>query len=345
MLRRPTVTGGDKPLPTTYNDTARRMVSVAGPFDPVVGASMRLATEITRTDGRPSRTSGAALWEHCHELCSVIHPLRGKTSNQQLLERLKPVSIQIERQKEKQVKKVFVLFVTICLALNVLAPGAMAQARRSVVQQAYYALSTSANGTSPRTLNGNYVGSWNWLDSDWNAYNTVKNYYNYFYNGSWTCFASDFGVGGDPCPNLTGHSVQSFYSNPGGYGYDAIVPESSYGRGGQCVYFANLVVYRSGVDKSSFPSLPNMWGAGNPNMQQVQIGDVIVRYNTGLVNHVAIVVEVYASGGKVTSVDVVDSDFFPDNMAHVNYPEVITRHTFPVGNLQGYFRIWKVPGY
>jgi hypothetical protein len=189
------------------------------------------------------------------------------------------------------------------------------------------------------------VGSWSWLGSDYSSYSTVKLWYDEYTAGGYSCYASDFAVTGDPCPNLTGHAVDSFYSNPSGYGFSAIVPEVPYGRGGQCVYFANLVVYRSGVDRSPFPTLPNMWGTGNPNIQQVQIGDVIVRYKTGLVDHVAVVVQVYLGAGKVTSVDVIDSDFFPDNEAHINYPEVITRHNFPIANLQGYFRIWKVPGY
>ncbi|HUC01926.1 MAG TPA: hypothetical protein VMA75_03400 [Candidatus Paceibacterota bacterium] len=232
------------------------------------------------------------------------------------------------------------------LTLTIFASTAIGQARQNVVHQAFYALSTSANGTSTQTINGNYVGNWNWLNSNYSSYNVVKNWYNYYQNGSWTCYPSDFAAAGDVCPNLTGHPVASFYSNPGGYGYSPIIPEVAYGRGGQCTYFANLVVYRSGVYTGSFPSLSNMWAAGNSNMQQVQIGDVILRYNVaGYVNHIAIVVQVYTNGGSVTSVDVVDSDYFPDYLSGVSYPEVITRHNFPIANLQGYFRIWKVPGY
>lgn len=249
-------------------------------------------------------------------------------------------------------KKIFLLFPTVCLALTVLVPIGMAQTnRQKVVNEAFYALSTAANGTSPQTLNGNYVGSWSWLDSDFNAYNTVKTWYNEYSGGAYTCLASDWAVAGDPCPNLTGHPVSSFYSNPSGYGYTAIIPEVRYGRGGQCVFFANLVVYRSQVDtqvnqSQPFPSKPTMYGNGNANMQQVQIGDVIVRYHVGsMVDHVAIVVQVYTSGGSVSSVDVVDSDFFPDYLSGVSYPEVITRHNFTIANLQGIFRIWKVPGY
>jgi hypothetical protein len=249
------------------------------------------------------------------------------------------------------VKRFAPLFAPACfafLALTIFVSMGTAQSanRLAVVHQALYALSASANGTSSQTLNGNYVGNWNWLDSDFNSYNAVKGYYNYLQNGSWTCYPSNFAISGDPCPNLTGHPVSSFYSNPGGYGYSPIVPEVSYGRGGQCVYFANLVVYRAGFFTGTFPSLPNMSGNGNSNMQQVQIGDVIVRYATAYVNHVAIVVQIHTNpNGSVASVDVVDSDFFPDYVSGISFPEVITRHNFTISQLQGYFKIWNVPGY
>lgn len=236
--------------------------------------------------------------------------------------------------------------VMVCIAFVVFTPILMAQTnRQKVVHQALYALDPLASGTSSQTINGNYVGDWNWLDSDYTSYYTVMNWYNYYQNGSWTCYPSDFAASGDVCPNLTGHPVDSFYSNPSGYGYSPIIPEVPYGRGGQCTYFANLVVYRSGVDTKPFPSLANMWAQGNANMQDVQPGDVIIRYNTSRVNHVAVVVAVYASGGSVTSVDVVDSDYFPDTESGVQYPEIITRHNFTMTNLQGWFRIWPVPGY
>ncbi len=228
------------------------------------------------------------------------------------------------------------LFTTACLGLAVFVPAGMAQtARQKVVAKAYYALDTAANGTSSQTLSGNYVGDWDLLDSDYTSYNTVKGWYG--------CNSSDWAVSGDGSGCADTEPYVSFYSNPSGYGYSTIgVPYADFGRGGQCTYFVNLVVYRSGVDTSSFPTLATMHAAGT-SISAVQVGDVIQRYNvTGLTNHVAIVVAVYTSGGSVTSVDVVDSDWVSESGA-ANH-EIIARHNFTAATLAN-FTIWKVPGY
>jgi hypothetical protein len=225
-----------------------------------------------------------------------------------------------------------------CLALFASASAADAQARNKVVQEAYFALSFAANGTSHQTINGNYAGSWNWLDSDYNAYRKVASWYG--------CNASDWAVPGDGSGCYPYDRYVSFYSNPSGYGYSSIgSPYALFGRGGQCVYFANLVVYRSGVYTGSFGLLRDMWNVGNPNMHQVQFGDVIQRFDdpSGAINHVAIVVAVYTTAGSVTSVDVIDSNWVSDSGA-ANH-EIIARYNLSISTLQGHFKIWKVPGY
>ncbi len=249
-------------------------------------------------------------------------------------------------------KRFVALFVVLSCALIAMPSMGMAQDanREAVIHQAYYALDPSESGTSSQTINGNYVGDWNWLDSNLSAYSYVY--------GLFGCNASNFATSGDSCPNLTGHPVSSFYSNPSGYGHSPIIPEVAYGRGGQCVYFGNLVFYRA-IGYSSGFNKYTLWtalnGNTNSNMQLVQAGDVIVRYynsslsstsgNYGYVDHVAIVVAVYKSGSSVTSVDVVDSDYFPDYVSGVSFPEVITRHNFSISTLQGHFNIWDPPGY
>jgi hypothetical protein len=238
-------------------------------------------------------------------------------------------------------KRFGTLFVVVFSALFAIAPMCMAQtARQKVVNQLYRALSSSHNnGTSSQTLlfNGvyDYVGDWNWLDSDFSSYNTVK--------GLFSCNSSDWALSGDGSGCSPIENYVSFYSNPGYYGYSVIIPESTfYGRGGQCAYFADLVLVRANINFSGALNFNTMWNNGNSNMQQVRVGDLIVRYNNVQTQHVAIVVAVYGSG-TTTNVDVIDSNFVSEGPAN---HEMIARHNFSYSTLQGNFRIWdpSIPG-
>lgn len=61
-------------------------------------------------------------------------------------------------------------------------------------------------------------------------------------------------------------------------------------------------------------------------------GDVILTYNNGITNHVAIVVEIKRTNGVVTGLDVIDANFISDN-GSINR-EVIGRHLFSISYLQ-----------
>src|SRR5256885_3066604 len=86
--------------------------------------------------------------------------------------------------------------------------------RRAVVLEAFYALRQSADGGCDRTLNGNCISTWNYLNNDYGAYLVLKGWY--------SCNSSDWAVPGDPCANLTGLTIPSFYSNVASYGYSSI---------------------------------------------------------------------------------------------------------------------------
>lgn len=168
--------------------------------------------------------------------------------------------------------------------------------RYAVVLEAFYALSQSHNGSSnKRYQTGSYVwtaSDWNYLASDLNAYNRLINDW---YHG----YAS---------------VIPLFYSNVWAYGL-----YNGYGRGGQCMYFSNLLVFRSGTDSRYFPgysSLPK-----NKSARCAQRGDVIFRWSGGPNGHVAVVVAILAGNSSnctVSAVDVVDSNQ-PNN-------EYILRH-------------------
>jgi hypothetical protein len=62
--------------------------------------------------------------------------------------------------------------------------------RRAVVLEAFYALRQSADGGCDRTLNGNCISTWNYLNNDYGAYLVLKGWY--------SCNSSDWAVPGDP---------------------------------------------------------------------------------------------------------------------------------------------------
>jgi CHAP domain len=246
------------------------------------------------------------------------------------------------------VKRFATLFVLLfCALIAMPSMGSAQTARQKVVNQLNYALSRSHNnGTSSQTVlflgTYDYVGDWNWLDSDYGSYYTAYRLFG--------CDSSDWAISGDGsgCPAIEDYA--SFYSNPGYYGYSVVIPETtSYGRGGQCAYFADLVLARANIGFSGGLNFGTMWNNGT-SIQQVRVGDIIVRYNNPQIQHVAIVVAVYGSGTTL-NVDVIDSNFVNEGAAN---HEMIARHNLSYSVLVGNssnpnFRVWKPsipsPGY
>lgn len=211
--------------------------------------------------------------------------------------------------------------------------------RRAVVLEAFFALRPSYDGGCDKTIKGNCVSSWNYLYNDLHGYSVVKGWY--------SCDSSVWAVAGDigGCAN---YGPISFYSNVASYSFGTFGGlYGPVGRGGQCKYFANLLLYRSASDQRLIPSY-NRLNATEPvetNMTKIVEGDVIFTYNRGAVsNHVAIVVQVKRDiYGNVSSADVVDSNYISDTGGYNR--EVIGRHNFTISTLNQYYRIWKGVSY
>ncbi len=188
--------------------------------------------------------------------------------------------------------------------------------RQAVIQEGYYALNPGHYGYSSKYINGCAVSDWNYLANDLNAYSLLKgsNWYGSYASG-WSLF----------------------YSNPSAYGFSG-----GYGRGGQCVYFANLLTYRSGVYQAIFPTYATCLNDYNgarrytKPYRNIQPGDIIRTYATN--GHTAIVVAVLAGtpGSSVTSVDVIDANYIGN--------EIIGRHIISSsgsgnGDLDNYYAV------
>ncbi|HFC10923.1 MAG TPA: hypothetical protein ENJ75_01900 [Candidatus Kaiserbacteria bacterium] len=214
----------------------------------------------------------------------------------------------------KKATSVLVLFVSILFASI-----ASATVYDNVVYQAYRALDPSASGYSSQILNGDYVSDWNWLTSD-SSYSTVHRWFG--------CNASDWALTGDGSGCTPEGGWVSFYTDPVWYGYTNSVSVliNEYGRGGQCVYFVNLVLYRAGAYTQALPLLSTMWNYQDISLSTAQPGYVLQRYGVaGKANHIAIIVGVTRDGsGTVTAVTVVDSNWVSDNGANM---EIIAKHT------------------
>lgn len=231
--------------------------------------------------------------------------------------------------------------------------------RRAVVLEAFYALRTQHDGGCNAYIRGNCISTWNFLHdpNQWpsNAYGTVKGWYG--------CNPSVWAIQvTDGCPNGSGlASPPSFYSNVASYGLSTGGGYyGNVGRGGQCTFFANLVLYRSGGISYSFPALWQMAQSVDidTNLQHAVEGDIVQAYNDGAFpNHIAIVVQIYRNGSQVVALDLIDSNYISDTTQPPAYPrEVIARHAFcTVGagqgcpfssaNIQGHFHIWKETPY
>lgn len=236
-----------------------------------------------------------------------------------------------------------VLSLTIFLACFGLVSNSEAQRfastdRRAVVLEAFYALRPSHDGSCDKTITGQCVSNWNYLNSDIGSYQVLKSWY--------ACNASDWAVRSDTCYYAGALTGASFYSALGTYGYGTF--GGSYGplgRGGQCTFFANMILHRSGSHSSPFPTLQTMWANTEPNLQKAVEGDVIQVYgDSHFTNHVAIVVEIKRSGSVITGLDVIDANFISDVPGMADR-EVIARHLLLISNILNHYRIWKGTAY
>jgi len=216
--------------------------------------------------------------------------------------------------------------------------------RRAVVLEAYHAIRPSADGGCDYTLpdkNGSCVSSWNYLADDYSAYVQLKD-----------CKTSSvWQVKTDECKavSVVGTSVPySYYADVWSYGFNRynIVSKTwytpSYGRGGQCKHFANLILYRSGADtRVPLPSYSSMTNSSlrlnsATNLSKVKEGDIIFDPNAP---HTTIVVSIQRQNGAVVGLTVIDS-----NWVGGNNNEIIGKHTMSTTALLSY-RIWQGSAY
>lgn len=236
--------------------------------------------------------------------------------------------------------KKIILAVVMCFVVSIPVITHTMSPRDAVILESWHALSPLNDGQSNQAdPNCQWlVGEWNYLYNDLNAFSTVRGWY-----------------GGDA-------SVHSEFTNTWHYGlywpfgqYDCRwykngwLPDDNVGRGGQCKFFANLVVYRSGAYQRRLPAYPDMWSRAT-HIGWVRPGDVILTYNNGARNHVAIVVGILSgnpNNGTVSAVDVVDSNYVGWGQyicmeeGKSTDPEVISRHIIAGDILQKY-RVFNI---
>ena len=220
-------------------------------------------------------------------------------------------------------------------------------ARGAVVLEAYYALTQSV-GTSCLyrfEKSDNCASGWNYLASNSNVHLQLMRHYGCDNSTVWKKSGDSY-MDGTKQKFCFGSAVYSFVTDIPAYGFNRHNTigknwyDPSYGRGGQCKYFANLILYRSGTHSAMFPSYSSMEGNSfkldsDSNLEKVKEGDVIFQTNV----HTAIVVGIVRSNGKVTSIDVIDSNFVGGNGN-----EIIGKHRYSKDQLRSY-RVWKGTSY
>lgn len=248
----------------------------------------------------------------------------------------------------KRISVFVLLFAIVMASIGVFATESQARlasnARRAVVLECFYALRPSYDGGCDKTnYQGNCVSNWNYLNSDWSAYNTVSDSVAYGCDiaSEWATY--DYG---DACYPKYG-APASFWVSPNIYGY-----YGTYGRGGQCKFFADLILYRSetqhrldGGTHTLPSSYSTMNGNAETNLATAKPGDILFTFNEGVNNnitHTAIVVELKSDG-----LDVIDSNYVRDTTSTTPYDrEVIGRHLLTWSYLQSHsYKIWKGTDY
>lgn len=218
--------------------------------------------------------------------------------------------------------------------------------RRNVVLEAFYALRVTHDGGCDNLISGNCVSSWNYLNDDatfhssdsgqpdTSSYGVVKGWYG--------CDSSVWVTNPlDPC-YYNGTTPVDFYRFAANYGFGPWSGQyGAIGRGGECKYFANLILFRSGSYKGRLPSYAEIMANSTSNFQAAREGDILV---SSLLPHVAIVVEIKRdTNGNVSHLDVIDANWLRDTPG--GWREVIGRHSLSIASLQANsFVIWTGGG-
>jgi hypothetical protein len=247
-------------------------------------------------------------------------------------------------------KRLALVTLLFTITLTLFAPSGHARLsnndRRAVVLEAFYALRPSHDGSCDKNINGNCASSWNYVDGDQDAYKQLRSWYT-----TKVCDASGWVYRKkSETPQYAycydqwttdGFHYDSFYSNIHSYGYSTWYgSHGNVGRGGQCKFFANLILYRSGSHTKQFPSYSDMAGNSEKDLTKAVEGDIL--FNPKTSKHTAVVVEIKRDNhGKVTGLDVIDSNFVSDKGSELNR-EVIVRHLFQLSDpkMKNYL-IWK----
>lgn len=187
--------------------------------------------------------------------------------------------------------------------------------RQSVVDEAYY----SYSGVHGSSLSSPVT--WNYLLSNVGAYWHTRDYWTVRYPVAGTMTnAND--------PIMRNYFISGNIPAYGRYGGSL--------RGGQCKYFANLVLYRAGVSNvDPMPTYSNIQ-ANSKAANYAKAGDVL--FINGY--HTAIVTKVTgsSSAGTVTSVEVIDSNWWGGAGN-----EMIGKHIISSGLTS--WRVWKGVSY
>lgn len=179
-------------------------------------------------------------------------------------------------------------------------------ARKAIVYECWYALRQrylhqpdDEGPHDPPDIGGNTVSNWNYIASDVVAFNDVRRRYGYYSTVS---------------PNF---GTSNAYGLQGGYG-----------RGGQCTFFASLIIRRATGRMPTWSFYGSTRGSSLTDVRNAQPGDVIVAHRTytgAPYNHAAVVVKPLADG-----LDVVDSNWvgYRSHRITAGYPdsELIGRH-------------------
>jgi hypothetical protein len=149
-----------------------------------------------------------------------------------------------------------------------LAPPGNRYDRQAVVNECWYAMTGQPYTCGGKWYKGYLVSAWNYMASDMSALRIVGGWYQWRTYAGWSPY-------------------YTYYINPS-YGYYGGV-----GRGGQCKFFVNLILYRSEADQRLLPSWSTMWNNYSAPVDNVREGDLIFNrkwYSSGWVYHIAIVV-------------------------------------------------------
>ncbi|MEK7158325.1 MAG: hypothetical protein AAB733_02015 [Patescibacteria group bacterium] len=197
--------------------------------------------------------------------------------------------------------------------------------REAVKLECFYALNPSHNGTSGKKINGWTVSDWNYLASDLNAWSAVRD----CYGSAWCGLDGNATYSGCSHGGYSWHMIKgskSCYRYPSAYGY-----QDGYGRGGQCRYFGNLILYRSGTGKRlpTYTAVINDYNSSPRRYTKLggeaRVGDLLqTKWSNG---HTAVVVQILEGREGVWSpkLDVVDANFVGGDGA-----EIIGRHILDV---------------